>query len=154
MDSQLNLNSERVEEVASSDPVSVEEGDSLRDVFQRMREQRRGAVLVCHDEKLVGIFTERDALKVMAGGIDLELPVAQAMTADPQTLADSDTVGDAISRMSHGGYRRMPIVDGEGRPQGFVKVANILHYLVEHFPSLVYNLPPNPHHSTQSREGA
>jgi hypothetical protein len=29
-----------------------------------------------------------------------------------------------------------------------------MHYLAEHFPSVIYNLPPEPHHSTQEREGA
>jgi hypothetical protein len=56
--------------------------------------------------------------------------------------------------MSFGGYRRLPIVDDKGRPTGLLKVPGILHYLVEHFPNVVYNLPPTPHHSTQEREGA
>ena len=154
MNFQLNLNSETVEHVASPEPVCVDCELSTRDVLRRMQDQRRGAVLVCRDDKLVGIFTERDALKLMASGANLDVPIDQAMTAEPETLSDSDTVGHAISRMSHGGYRRMPIVDAQGRPKGFVKVANILHFLVEHFPSVVYNLPPNPHHTTQTREGA
>ena len=76
------------------------------------------------------------------------------MVPDPVTLSDRDTVGQAIAKMAYGGYRRLPIVDGEGRPQGLVKTSGILHYLVEHFPSVVYNLPPTPHHTPQQREGA
>ena len=56
--------------------------------------------------------------------------------------------------MAHGGYRRLPIVDDQGRPTGIIKVEGIMHYLVEHFPSTVYNLPPNPSVVQQEREGA
>ena len=69
-------------------------------------------------------------------------------------LSEQDTLGAAITKMAHGGYRRLPIVDAEGRPVGFLKVGSILHFLVDHFPSTVYNLPPKPHHSTEAREGA
>ena len=37
---------------------------------------------------------------------------------------------------------------------GVLKVSGILHYLVEHFPKVVYTLPPEPHHKTAAREGA
>ncbi len=154
MDFHLNLDSESADQVAGSEPVCVEPNLSIRDVLHRMKEQRRGAVLVCQGERLVGIFTERDALKLMAAETDLDVPVEKVMTTEPETLADSDSVGAAITKMSKGGYRRLPIVDADGTPKGFVKVSSILHYLVEHFPSVVYNLPPNPHHSTQTREGA
>ncbi len=76
------------------------------------------------------------------------------MTAKPFVLHAGDMVGKAISMMSSGGYRRLPIVDDEGRPTGMLKVEAILHYLAEHFPAAIYNLPPEPHHTTQQREGA
>jgi hypothetical protein len=56
--------------------------------------------------------------------------------------------------MSKGGYRRLPIVDEAGKPTGILRVKGILRYLVEHFPAVVYNLPPEPHQTTQQREGA
>ena len=56
--------------------------------------------------------------------------------------------------MAEGGYRRLPIVDELGRPTGIVKVEGIMHYLVEHFPTVIHNLPPKPHHSYQQRKGA
>jgi branched-chain amino acid transport system substrate-binding protein len=48
----------------------------------------------------------------------------------------------------------LPIVDELGRPTGILTVQGIMHYLVEHFPAAIYNLPPVPHHSFQQREGA
>ncbi len=150
----LTLDTDTVSQVATPGSLCVDIGTSVRDTLHAMKANRRGAVLVCEGEKLAGIFTERDALKLMEPGVNLDLTVAEFMTADPETIADSETVGDAIAKMSRGGYRRLPMVDPEGRPRGFVTVSRILHYLVGHFPAIVYNLPPNPHHTTQSREGA
>ncbi len=52
------------------------------------------------------------------------------------------------------GYRHLPVIDGNGRPQGVLSVKQIVHYIVEHFPATVYNLPPDPNVVQQEREGA
>ncbi len=154
MDFHLNLNSETVEHAYSAKSLNLSPDATVRDAFHQMREMNTGAVLVCRDEKLVGIFTERDALRLMAKKADLDTPLAEQMVADPVALSEEDTVGTAIEKMSRGGYRRLPIVDPDGQAQGVLKVSGILHYLVEHFPTVIYNLPPTPHHATQHREGA
>jgi predicted transcriptional regulator len=90
----------------------------------------------------------------MHAGADFDVPVMDVMTRNPVALSRRGSVGDAITKMAQGGYRRLPIVDEQGRPQGLLRVEGILHYLVEHFPSVIYNLPPEPHHAAQAREGA
>jgi CBS domain-containing protein len=154
VDFHLQLNTEAAEQAHPATPLVVEPQTTVREVMGMMKQQNRGAVWVCRGGVLVGVFTERDALKVMARRMNLDAPVEQVMSANPVTLSAQDTVGTAISKMSLGGYRRLAIVDGEGRPRGIVKVSGILHYLVEHFPSTVYTLPPRPDAATQEREGA
>jgi CBS domain-containing protein len=123
-------------------------------VLQLLRAQRTGAVLICEGEKLVGILTERDALKLMASGADLSTPVRDVMSRELATILSTATVGEAIRVMSDGGYRHLPIVDGQGKPTGVVAVHGIVHYLVDHFPETVYNLPPDPKAAPRAREGA
>ena len=154
MDFQLHLNREKVTQAHTLQPRCVEPTTTVREVFRLLKEELSGGVLICRDGVLEGIFTERDALKLMAHGADLDVPVEQVMIRKPVTLNSDDTVGRAIAKMSFGGYRRLPIVDAEGHPVGMLKVSGILHYLVEHFPNVVYTLPPKPHHQTQEREGA
>jgi CBS domain-containing protein len=89
----------------------------------------------------------------MAEDRDLDVPIEKVMTRDPDTLSPNDSVGKAISKISLTGYR-LPIVDGGGRPLGVLRMRDILHYLAEHFPGVVYTLPPKPHHTMQEREGA
>jgi CBS domain-containing protein len=76
------------------------------------------------------------------------------MVRNPVTVRKTDTVAKAISLMSVGGFRRLPIVDDQGQIEGVLKVAGLLHYLVEHFPKVVHTLPPAPHYKVGAREGA
>jgi CBS domain-containing protein len=136
------------------EPLCVEPEVTVHEVLNRLKEYKKGSVLICRGGKLQGVFTERDALRLMARGADLSAPIETVMTADPVTTSVSETVGAAIHKMAVGGYRRLPVVDDAGTPVGLLRVNHILHYLVEHFPEVVYNLPPKPHHTTQEREGA
>ena len=154
MSFQLNLNTETVDHCHPIEPLCVTPTQSVGEALRLMKEGNRGAVLVCRDEVVVGIFTERDALKLMVAGEGFDEPIVRFMTRDPVLLRAGDKVARAITLMTEGGYRRLPIVDDRGRATGMLRVRGILHYLVEHFPSVIYNLPPEPHHTTQKREGA
>ena len=154
MSFQLGIDTETVASTRPAQPLDVEPDTPVRDVFALLKAQNSGSVLICRDGQLVGIFTERDALRLMASEADLSVPIETVMSANPVTLRVGDSVGKAIRKMSKGGYRRLPIVDESGRPTGVVKVSGIVHYLVEHFPDTIYNLPPAPNPMTQEREGA
>jgi CBS domain-containing protein len=154
VDFQLHLETETVENCYPAQPLCAAPEDSVRSVLAMLREARTGVAMVCKDKKLLGLFTERDALRLLADGASLDAPVSQVMVRNPVTLRRTDTVAHAIGLMSAGGFRRLPIVDEQGRVAGVLKVSGILHYLVEHFPKVVYTLPPEPHHKTVTREGA
>lgn len=154
MDFQLNLNSETVDHAYPAEPISVEPGVSVADAVHVLQQHRTGALLVTEGGKLVGIFTERDALRLMATNADWSQPLSKVMVTNPETIASDATVGQAIEKMAKGKYRRLPIVDATGKPTGVCKVSAIIHYLAEHFPQVIYTLPPAPHSNQQEREGA
>ncbi len=155
MDLKSQLHTETLEQLGMEEPCCVEPEASVREVLQELQKRRAGSALVCREGRLVGIFTERDALRLLAQDQpNLDQPIQQVMTPNPVSLPASATVADAIRAMSQGGYRRMPVVDELGRPLGVIKVAHIVHYLVDFFPQTVYNLPPDPDAVMQEREGA
>jgi CBS domain-containing protein len=154
VDFQLHLETETVDHCYPARALCAAPEDSIRAVLRMLKEARTGAVMICAGGRLSGVFTERDALRVLADGASLDTPVSEAMVRNPVTLKRTDTVARAIGLMSAGGFRRLPIVDEQGQIQGVLKVSGILHYLVEHFPKVVYTLPPEPHHKTVTREGA
>ena len=128
--------------------------DSIADAAKAMQDHRRGSTLVCRDGKLIGIFTERDWLKVVERDGDPTTPLSELMTADPQTLTNEDSLLDAIRLMDEGGYRRVPVVDDSQVPVGIVDVKTIVHFLVEHFPEAVYNQASHAQLIAKNREGA
>ena len=154
MDFQLSLESEPVGAAYPTEPLGIAPTATIAEAMQLLRAQKTGAVLVCEGSALAGIFTERDALKIMADGVDTKRPIRDVMSAEPVTLSAEDTVGTAIQKMSKGGYRHLPIVDELGQPAGVVSVRGIVHYLVDHFPGTIYNLPPGPDVVPKAREGA
>jgi len=148
------LASDRISQLDLSVPATVSPTATVRDAVARMREARKGCVLICDDRRLVGIFTERDFLiRVVGEGVDLDAPVTRYMTASPATIHPANTIGSVIRKMLSGGYRHLPVVDEQG-VLGIVSVRALIHYLVEHFPTRIYNLPPEPRQVQRSREGA
>lgn len=154
MDFRLNLSTETVGHVEYSEPLCVEPETSVRDVFELFKERSKAAALICRGGRLIGIFTERDALRLMAEQADLHVPIEQVMVRNPVCLTLNETVGEAIAKMSNGGYRRLPIIDADGRPIGVQHVPHVLRYLVQLFPDMIYTLPPTPNQATKDREGA
>ena len=151
----IQLDSELIKHVRAGQPLEVNPESTIRSAMDQMRAVRNGGVLVTDEHgKLLGIFTERDALKIVAKGHDLDLAIETVMTNNPKTLKDADTVADAIDLMASGGYRQLPILDDDNCVVGMLTVKHVLRYVVEHVPEIVYNLPPKPHHTTQNREGA
>jgi CBS domain-containing protein len=154
MDFERSLATETVEEAQIQPAVIVSSECTVRDALQRMRENRVGDVLVCDGGKLVGIFTERDALRLMHGDTDWDWLMPQVMAKNIVSVRKTDSMLSAIRKMNDGGYRRLPVVDDKGQVLGVLTVSGVVHYLVEHFPKTVYNLPPDPHLVMQEREGA
>jgi CBS domain-containing protein len=155
MDLAKNLKIDSVSRLNPTPPLRVAPQQTVAAAIDLMRRERVGCVLVCEGERLVGIFTERDLMRrVLAEGKPLTLTVSDCMTPDPVTVHPKDPISIAVGRMEEGGYRHLPVVDSSGRPVGVLSVKRIVRYLVEHFPSTVYNLPPDPAAVPHQPEGA
>lgn len=96
------------------------------DAARLMRARVVGAVMVVEDERLLGIVTERDLVfKLVATGRPAETTaLTEVMTADPETLAPTDNVLDALDKMQAGRYRHLPVVD-DGRVCGMVSIRDL-----------------------------
>jgi CBS domain-containing protein len=155
MDLARNLKIDSVSRLSPTPPLRVEPGQTVADAVALMRENRVGCVLVCSEQRLVGIFTERDLMRrVLAPGKPLTASVGECMTRDPVVVHPKEPVSAAIRRMEEGGYRHLPVVDETGRPVGILSVKRIVHYLVEHYSPTVYNQPPDPAVVPHAPEGA
>jgi CBS domain-containing protein len=107
--------------VKDQDPLTMAASETVRLACQCMWERRVGAVLVTDEnQRLVGIFTGRDAVRALAEGKNpAETTLAAAMTGNPETIGPQRTAIDALNAMSDGGYRHLPIV-ADGKILGVV----------------------------------
>jgi CBS domain-containing protein len=110
--------------------LTVEPGLPLKDVAERMVSRDVGAVLVIEDGRLAGILTERDVLRAVAGGITDDTVVSDWMTPDPETMEPDETTRQAAVLMIHGGFRHMPIVDGD-EVVGMLSIRDLMRLVLE-----------------------
>jgi CBS domain-containing protein len=132
-------------ELKLREPILVDAGASVVAAVNAMNEHRTGCVLVQHNGKLAGIFTERDVLtRVIFRNNSNAMKVEAVMTRGPETLQATASIAFALNMMSVGGYRHIPVVDRTGMPVGVVSVKDLVNFLVDMFPDSVLNLPPSP----------
>jgi CBS domain-containing protein len=115
---------EFVTAVMSANLLTAAADDSLVDVARRMAERKVGAILVVDGTRLEGIMTERDVLRAVGRG-SIDGTVSDWMTRHPDTAPSTATIGQAAAMMLHGGYRHVPIVDGD-HLVGIVSIRDLL----------------------------
>jgi CBS domain-containing protein len=124
---------DRIHVLVPKAPITVAPTTPVGDVMRLMVQHRIGCVVVADDDHLVGIFSERDALRK----IDPDSPevaacaVSQFMTPNPQTLVADAKIAFAVQRMDLGGYRHLPIVGERGELVGIISARDILRHLTD-----------------------
>lgn len=124
---------DRIEALGPKEPMVVEPDAPVGMVIKLMYGHRVGCAVVVDDERRpIGIFSERDAL--MRLGPDAASlaarPVSQFMTTPVSCLQGRDKIAFALHRMDLGGFRHVPITDGE-RVTGVISIRDILRYFTE-----------------------
>jgi CBS domain-containing protein len=110
--------------------LTVAPEDSLREVAERMVSRDVGAALVTEGERLVGIVTERDVLRAVARGTPEGTGVADLMTPDPETMEPDESTQHAATLMIHGGFRHLPIVEGD-EVVGMLSIRDLMRVVLE-----------------------
>ena len=121
---------EHLDALGISAPTVVEIDADVDEAIRRMHEDGIDCVLVAEDGRLVGIFTDRDAVLKVAGLPAGRRTIGDLMTRDPVVLRHDETIAVAINKMAVGGFRHIPIVE-DGRPTGVVPARDVFRHLVE-----------------------
>jgi CBS domain-containing protein len=112
-------------------PVTVLSTTRVGDAIQMMLANNFGALLVVDGAgRLMGIFSERDLLRKVAGlhADYATQPVSRFMTAKPETVTATDTLAFVAHKMDVGGYRHLPVLEN-GRPVGVISVRDMLRHI-------------------------
>ena len=100
-------------EIMSKTLTIVEPEVTLGEAATLMGERHVGSVVVCEDDRLVGILTERDIVRALSREHDAPArPVVEWMSKDPTTAGPDADVKEALRTMVDGGFRHLPVVEG------------------------------------------
>jgi CBS domain-containing protein len=119
---------ELMHELNVGEPDVLDVSADVDHAVQVMHANGSDCVLVVDGGRLVGIFTDRDAVVKVAGRPVTARPIADYMTRDPVVLRHDDTIAVAINKMAVGGFRHIPIVE-DGVPTGVVTARDVFRHL-------------------------
>ena len=108
--------------------TTVGSGDSVLTALQLLKERDIGAVLVLDNDKLAGIFTERDCVqKVSLKGLDTRTtPVREVMTEKVRFVTPDQTVTQCLGLMTERFFRHLPVLDKNQNLIGIVSIGDLV----------------------------
>ena len=116
------------------DIVSIEPDIKLSDALKILAHRRIGAVPVIRDDRIEGILSERDVVRVLAerGAAVLDEPVRDVMTRKVVACNEKDTVAEIMERMTSGKFRHLPVLEGE-KLVGLISIGDVVKWRVMEF---------------------
>ena len=112
--------------------ISVPENISVLEALKVMTEKNISAVLVMEDQKLHGIFTERDYARkiILQGKSSKDTLISEAMTATPITITLNDSIDFCMELMTEKHIRHLPIVV-DSEVKGMVSIGDVVKFIIE-----------------------
>lgn len=115
-----------VGDIMTRSVLTAAAADTVAEAAARMHARRVGSIVVVGGDVPVGILTERDLVRFAAGAADARTAlVGDYMTADPDTVAESEEVIDAFRRLAAHGYRHIPVV-AAGKLVGIISMRDLV----------------------------
>ncbi|HKG04952.1 MAG TPA: CBS domain-containing protein [Pedobacter sp.] len=110
---------------------SVTESSSVLEALHLMMEKNISALLIIEDQKLLGIFTERDYARkiILHGKSSAETAIKEVMTADPITVSPADSIDLCMQIMTDKHIRHLPVADGD-QVLGMVSIGDVVKFII------------------------
>jgi CBS domain-containing protein len=121
-------------EMCESPAASVSVEATAEQAIRLMLDRHVGGIAVVdHDQRVAGVFTERDVLRRLAlSGRDLsQTPVTEIMTTPVEMATRATTPGEALANMVERHYRHLPIIDEEGHLIGMLSIRHLLQARID-----------------------
>lgn len=123
----------KVSELVRRAPIMVTPLATVEEAVRLMHREGVGSVVVVSPEgKVLGIFTERDLVRLIGEGKPLTTKIGDVMTRDPVTVYEDDTVTKAAMLMAEKRIRHLPVVDREGRLKGVISARDVASVLARY----------------------
>lgn len=116
------------------DVASIDPDIKLSEAVTMLSERRIGAVLVTKNERIEGILSERDIVRVLGerGANALDQPIREVMTRKVVSCREADTVAAIMERMTAGKFRHLPVIENK-RVVGLISIGDVVKWRVMEF---------------------
>jgi len=112
------------------DVVTIKGNVPAKEAIELLFKRHIGCIVVINDEEqCIGIFTERDVIRVVAQNMPLDAPIEKIMTKNPCTINEDSIFQEAKSIIISAKIRHLPVIDANGKLIGLISVRHILDEL-------------------------
>jgi len=121
-------------ELCDPETASISVEATVADAIRLMLEHHVGAVgVVDSQQRVAGIFTERDVLRklALAKSDPEELALREWMTTPVEMATEATGPGEALATMVERHFRHLPVVDCDGHLLGMLSIRNVLQWRVD-----------------------
>ena len=102
----------------------------VKEAIELLFKRHIGSIVVVDDaQQCIGIFTERDAIRIVAQNVPLDAPLKKIMTKNPFTVNEDSNFEEAKSIIKSAKIRHLPVIDTNGKLVGLISVRQILDEL-------------------------
>jgi CBS domain-containing protein len=100
---------------------------TVKETIETLYEKHVGCVVsIDDDKKCIGIFTERDAIRLVAKNVQLDQPLDNVMTKNVVTIQEDSSINEARRVIRARRIRHLPVVNQKGRLVGLLSVRALL----------------------------
>jgi CBS domain-containing protein len=121
-----------VRDLMEKEVVTTKKDITVKECIDLLFKRYVGSVVVINEErKVVGIFTEHDAVRIVAQNISLDTPLEKVMSTNIHTAHENTTFREAKNIMNLHKIKRLPVINSEGQLIGLFSIRNLIDEIVE-----------------------
>ena len=120
---------------------SIGPDKSVYDALEELEENNLGSLIVVENEKLIGVFTERDYARkvILKGRSSKETFVRDIMSSDPIFVNPDNTIDECMQLMTDKFIRHLPVLEN-GALIGIVSIGDLVKYIIYEKDFIIGNL--------------
>jgi CBS domain-containing protein len=107
--------------------ITASPNTTVKETIEKMYEKHIGCVVAIDEyKKCIGIFTERDAIRLVAKNVRLDQPLDNLMTKNVVTVTEDSSINEVRRIICSHRIRHLPVVNQKGKLVGLLSVRDVL----------------------------
>ena len=117
----------RVKHMMLTNVITASPSKTVKEIIETLYKKHIGCVISTDEnKKCIGIFTERDAIRLVAEDVDLDQPLGNVMTKNVITIQEDSSINEIRKTIQIHSIRTLPVVNQENKLVGLLSVRSLL----------------------------